>query len=157
MTEPPVEPSEKGLTVQRRLVAWDPLTGEPITKSVPMLPKEQLRDIALAAMSLPYAPGTLENEIADAEFRGMTNAEVMLIKMTREAAATGDSDLVEKLLDRVLGRPKQSSEVLKVHANYEDYLKSLAAKTPAPAEEAIPVKAEPVGEIVDILKDDIFK
>lgn len=148
MGEPTPEPG--ALTVQRRLVAWDPTTQAPTVKTVPMIPKSEIHNLAQAALSLPYHdPIGLEPE-----FAGMTNAEVMVIKLSREAARTGDSSLIETLLDRVLGKPKQSAEVLQVRANYEDYLKELAAKHPAP----IPAAAEPAppGEVIDVMDEEIF-
>jgi hypothetical protein len=51
----------------------------------------------------------------------------MVIKAAQRAAA-GDSDETHKLLDRVLGKPKQQNENLNVNASYSDYLAGLAGE-----------------------------
>lgn len=127
------------LTVQRRLVAWDPVTGAPIVKDVPMIPKVMVADVALAALSMPYDdPIGLEPQ-----FRGLTNLEVMMIKRANRAAKTGDGDESDKLLDRVLGKTKIMSEIKKVNIDYVDFLKAVAAGLPTPAIPSIPTTAEP--------------
>lgn len=111
-----------GAVVQRRLVAWNP-DGSPVVVTVPMLTKSQIGDMATAAISLLYNdPLGLEPE-----FHGLTNAEVMMIRVARRAAA-GDFSATDMILDRVLGKPKQSSENVNVKVTYEDFLREQAAK-----------------------------
>ena len=57
----------------------------------------------------------------------MTNAEVMIVKLARSAAG-GDQEATSMLLDRVLGRPKQSVESKNLSMTYADVLKEKAAR-----------------------------
>jgi len=109
-------------TIHRRLIIWNK-DGTPVPATVPVLAKSQIEDLALAVISLPYEdPLGLEPE-----FEGMTIAEVMFIRRARKAAR-GDPHATDALIDRILGRPKQSAEVKTMRVSYEDYLKEQAAK-----------------------------
>lgn len=129
--------------IKKRLVTWDPKTGRPMLVTVPVLSKTQLVDIIHAELSLPYEdPLGLEPE-----FDGMSNHEVMIRKRVRHAALTGDDEKSELLLDRILGRPKQSSESVSVKVGYEDYLRHLAeqeaSQSPPPSESPSGPPSEP--------------
>lgn len=117
--------------VNRRIVVFDAVSGRPVVQNVPMLTKAQVAEIALAAASQLYVDpndeSALELGLPPSEFYGMTNLEVMLIKQARNAALTGDSDMVEKILDRLIGKPKQTSEIAKT-VTYEGYLTQIAQK-----------------------------
>ena len=117
--------------VTRRIVSWD-ADGNPVVQNVPMLTKSQIIDIVAAAVSQPYSSPddelAVELGLPPSEFHGATLMEVMLVKAAREAAETGDPDMVEKLLDRLLGKPKQTSEVLKTVATYEERLREIGAQ-----------------------------
>lgn len=121
----PHAPLEKTTKRQyRRRIHARTSDGTPIINAAPTFTKAQIGEMALAALSLPYHdPLGLEPE-----FAGVTNAEVMMIKMARKAA-TGDIAATEMLLDRVLGKPKQTSEVQSLHLTYEDFLKDLVRKS----------------------------
>lgn len=101
---------------------WD-ANGVPVPSSAPLLSKQNVEDLAVAALSLPYVGDPLG---LYPEFDGMTNAEVMLVKLARQAA-DGSMDATEILLDRVLGRPKQSVESKTFRMTYEDLLREKAA------------------------------
>jgi len=116
---PPQPPS--AVIVNRRLMVWG-ADGLPVPSSSPLITKPQLEALAGAAMSLPYVdPLGLDG----GEFDGLTNAEVMMIRMARKAAE-GDLAVASELLDRVLGRPKQSVESKSIRMSYEDVLKEMA-------------------------------
>lgn len=108
--------------INRRMIVWGP-DGVPRPESVPMLTPKNVEDIAATALSLPYKTDPLSS--SDEEFVGMTNAEVMLVRMARLAAG-GDLSAANVLLDRVLGRPKQSIESKNVNVSYADVLKEKA-------------------------------
>lgn len=126
--------------VQHRLVTWDP-NGAPMVTSAPMLTKPQIQTAISAAAALPFHdPLGLEPE-----FAGMCNLEVMLIKMARSAAGTSLFGEREALLDRLIGKPKQSSEVTKVTFSYEDYLSKLAEEggaAPLPSQRIVEAEVE---------------
>ncbi len=106
------------VTINRRMIIWTP-EGVPMPSSSPLLSKQNIEDLATTALSLPYTGG-------EEEFASMTNAEVMLVRLAR-AAAGGDQSAAEALMDRVLGRPKQSVESKSFRMTYEDLLKEKAA------------------------------
>lgn len=103
------------------MIKWTP-EGLPVPTSVPTISKQALTQLADVALSLPYT----DPLGIDKEFEGMTNAEVMMIRLARRAAG-GDMAAAESLLDRVLGRPKQSVESKSLRLSYEDFIKERAA------------------------------
>ena len=101
------------------------IDGVPTVVAVPMLTKQNLRDIYLIAASQPY----VVEDPFDPEFEkydGMTCAEVMVRKEIEQAARLGDMAAAEKIMDRIIGRPEQISKTLEVSASYEEWLKSQA-------------------------------
>lgn len=140
--------------IQKRMIVWGP-DGVPRPSSVPALTPQGIGDLAAVALSLPYKiadvpPNLPDKEHQEAvqrreeemEFEGMTNAEVMIIKLARSAAG-GDQEATSMLLDRVLGRPKQSVESKSMTMTYADVLKEKAAR-----EKALDVA-------VEIVRDDL--
>jgi hypothetical protein len=150
------------------MIAWTP-EGLPVPVSVPMLSKAGIEELATAALSLTYKIEPLvlsdippsaspaekariaaENDRlekaheSELEFEGMTNAEVMIVKLAR-AAARGDKDSTAAMLDRVLGKPKQSVESKSMKLTYEDYLKEMARTAALPPAES--VAEEEVGHL----------
>ncbi len=108
------------LITYESFIDWS--SGVPVVKHKEMLPKEVIRDVATAAVSRPYE--RTEEEVflnIDPHFEGMTNAEVMNIRLARKAAQ-GDLPSYNALSDRILGKPKQAVESIKVEMNYADYL-----------------------------------
>jgi hypothetical protein len=85
---------------------------------------------------------------AELEFSGMTNAEVMIVKLAR-AAARGDKDSTAAMLDRVLGKPKQSVESKSMKLTYEDYLKEMARTSALPPVDRVEVTDVAEGEVVE--------
>lgn len=69
----------------------------------------------------------LDMYIIEPRFEGMTNAEVMWIR-TAEKAASGDLAATNLILDRVLGKPKQSVESMSMSMSYPEFLEFLAKK-----------------------------
>ncbi len=97
-------------------------TGVAVVKHKQLLPTEVIREVATAAVSRLYE--RTEEEIflnIDPHFEGMTNAEVMNIRLARKAAQ-GDLPSYNALSDRILGKPKQAVESIKVNMSYSDYL-----------------------------------
>ncbi len=123
-----------------QLIKW--VDGMPVPVYREPIDRSAISDLGMAALSLPYAGEILQDPKTkelltdidtgdylrapiDKRFEGMTNAEVMMIRMA-EAAARGDYDAFDKILDRSIGKPKQVNENLNVNATYEDYLMNLA-------------------------------
>jgi hypothetical protein len=112
----------------RRMIVFG-VDGVPRPANVPLLNKQSIEDLAITALSLPYMPDPLSLTETE-EFLGMSNAEVMIVKLAR-AAAAGSMQATETLLDRVLGRPKQSLESKSMTMTYADVLKEKAARAEA--------------------------
>lgn len=123
--------------VNKRVIVWR--DGVPVPESHPIIPKDGVEKLALTALSMPFEPVPLrENYEDDIErekdrmryekeksFQGLTNAEVMMIRLA-ESAASGDLASAKELMDRILGRPKQQIESKSMHMSYSDYLSALA-------------------------------
>ena len=144
----------------KRMITWDEVTGLPVPTDVPILEKPQVEALALTTLALPYrtpplAVGATEREIEfhkelleqEKEFVGMNNGEVMMVRMAR-AAASGDLAAADKLLDRVLGKPKQSSEVKTMSISYEQFMENLAKQ-----ENNKPIAGGTVVEDVEIVRE----
>ncbi len=87
-----------------------------------------VKKLAVVAASLPYE-GTwdpdLEMNIIEPRFEGLTNAEVMWIRLA-ESAANGDLTATNMMLDRILGKPKQSVESTSMTMSYQEFLNMIA-------------------------------
>lgn len=94
------------------------------------LQKEQIQSLYNVALTQPYRgvwkPLTQQFEMDDTIFEGMTNAEVMVYKKVCKAAAEGDDKAFDAVMDRVLGKPKQATEVVSMHVSYSDFLEQTA-------------------------------
>lgn len=121
--------------VQKRIVVFGK-DGLPVPASAPMLSEAQLGAMPLTAASLPYETKPREHLTikekeeylkSEKQYEGLSNGEVMVIKMAKEAA-DGNTRTTEIVLDRVLGKPKQTSEIKTMHFTYEDFLKEKAKK-----------------------------
>lgn len=137
---PPDAQNPSAVPVLTRVVVF--INGQPQVQNVPMFTKQQVKDILVASVTELYdADPTLEPQ-----YVGKTNMEVMLSKRVKRAALTGDDDAVEKLLDRLIDKPKtvNESKTLEIKGSYEDVLKDIARRTQDEAElvdaEVVPVK-----------------
>lgn len=146
---PPGAPGGNALSVvTRRITQWE--NGVPVVRDVPMLTKSQIVDTIAAVVSLPYYDPqddlAVEMGLKPSRFWGMTNAEAMITRLVESAAKSGDKDEVEKILDRLLGKPKQTSETIKTTLTYEDRLKEIAARRALAATPAKDGASPPVVE-----------
>lgn len=133
---PPNDPQTSALVpVNSRIVTWE--DGVPVVRTLPVLTRAQVSEIAMAAASMPYEePGdrlALELGLPVSQYFGRPCVEVMLIKRAQAAALTGDKDEVEQVLDRILGKPKTSAENVSVSKSYEQYLEEIDHKEALPA------------------------
>ena len=120
-----------------RVLTW--VNGVPSVGDAPILQETSLRQLVPAVLSLPYIGrmvtttdidlGPVDVREIEPEFLGMTNGEVMLIKLAQKAAA-GDGDTAFRLLERVLGKPRQQTENLNVNTTYAEYLDDLPEMKP---------------------------
>jgi hypothetical protein len=119
------------IPVNQRIVTWD-AQGNPLVRNQQVFTKAQVSEIAMAAASERYVSAddelAVELGIPPSEYYGLTNLEVMLIKQARWAATSGETDVIEKVLDRLIGRPKQTSESHSIVETYEEALKRIGGK-----------------------------
>ena len=150
MAEEPSREVAPPAAALRRLVVWGP-DGAPVVKTERVLSKPQIHDLIAASASLPYMP-TPEEELLGI-YHGMTNLEVMVVKQHHWAARSGDTAEVEAILDRLVGKPKQSSEVLKITKTYDEALREIA-ENERRKQSGVPKIVE--AELVDPAEPDIF-
>ena len=92
--------------INKRMIVWGP-DGVPRPSSVPTISRQGIEDLAAVALSLPYKIEEVPPDLPEAEhlkavrlrenemeFEGMSNAEVMIIKLARSAAG-GSMDAAE--------------------------------------------------------------
>lgn len=147
-------PAEAGaasshIAVKRRFITWD-AAGNPQVVSEDVLTKAAINDLYMAAAAQMYEPDP--HVPSDVQYAGLTCAEVMVRKQIQQAARTG---LAETVMDRLVGRPKQSTEVTKLNLTYEDTLREIARKEQLklgpPAARAVIIAAEIVDPILSQL------
>lgn len=148
----PAEPASAGahIAVKRRFITWD-ATGNPQVVSEDVLTKAAIQDLYMAAAAQMYEPDP--HTPSDAQYAGLTCAEVMVRKQIQQAARTGVAEIV---MDRLVGKPKQSTEVTKLNLTYEDTLREIARKEslklgPPPARRVEITEAEVVDPILSQL------
>lgn len=163
------------MAVNRRVIAWTP-EGLPVPTSQPLISRRGIEELASVALSLPYVvPEPEYPQEPDAEasvavraryeadclalrtrytaecekFAGMTNVEAMMVRKA-EKAANGDDGAANDLLDRVLGKPKQSVESKTLNLTYEDLLKEKASQAASHIVDAEVVRVEPAAPADDL-------
>lgn len=111
--------------VERKLI-WE--NGMPVIRYQNVIKKEAITELTKHALSQPYEGEWDEAEQCykiDPRFVGMTKAEVIEHRLV-DKAASGDILAIEKIKDRLLGKPKQQIESKNLNVTYEDYLNELA-------------------------------
>lgn len=87
-----------------------------------------MEDFGLQALESPYEGGLNPETgeyIVEPQYYGMSNGEVIWQKMATLAAA-GSLDHAKYIMDRTLGKPKQSIETTNLNVNYSQFLEQLA-------------------------------
>lgn len=110
--------------------------GAPIVKHVPLLTPAVIKDVHTAALAELYSSPddelAIEMGLKPSKYHGRTLLEVMILKRAEHAARNlGDPDVVEKILDRELGKPKTTAEIHSVSETYDQALKRIAKETDA--------------------------
>lgn len=107
------------------MITW--VNGVPEPTTVKIVNPQSVKKLAQVAASLPYQgewDEELETYIVEPRFKGMSNIEVMWIRLA-EKAANGDTGAMNMMFDRILGKPKQSVETASVSMTYQDFLEQL--------------------------------
>ena len=107
------------------MITW--VNGVPEPTTVKIVNPQSVKKLAQVAASFPYQgewDEELETYIVEPRFKGMSNIEVMWIRLA-EKAANGDTGAMNMMFDRILGKPKQSVETASVSMTYQDFLEQL--------------------------------
>ena len=110
------------------MITW--INGVPEPTYGKIVNPQSVKKLAQVAASLPYEgewDEDLEMYVLDPRFKGMSNVEVMWIRLV-EKAANGDMAATNMILDRILGKPKQSVESASVSMTYQEFLKEIAKR-----------------------------
>ena len=113
------------------VITW--INGVPEPTYGKIVNLQSVKKLAQVAASLPYEgewDEELEMYILEPRFKGMSNIEVMWIRLA-EKAANGDMGAMSMMFDRLLGKPKQSVETASVSMTYQEFLKELAKQNEA--------------------------
>ena len=104
----------------------------PVPRVSKSMQKEQIQQLYHAAGGLPYRgiwnPTAQQYEIEDARFIGATNFEVMVMKDIEAACSSDGEKARERVMDRVLGKPKQAVESTSLTMSYADFLEESARR-----------------------------
>lgn len=95
--------------------------------------RDQVESLYFAAAALPYRgewDSELQTFVMDERFEGLTYGEVMVMRQII-AAGAGDLGAVEKVMDRLLGKPKQAVETKSMTMSYAEFLEASAAQEAA--------------------------
>lgn len=117
-------------SVIKRSYKW--IDGQPVLydERIPVIRGERYRDLAVLALNLPYQgkPDSADPSyrVVEPEFKGLTNVEVMFIRMARDAAA-GDREAFEKLNDRINGKPRVNVASVQANMSYAEYLQTMCS------------------------------
>lgn len=117
-------------TVKRTMIKWVNGMPEPAYENIS---PQSVKQLATSALSLPYEgeyDESLGIKVVEERFEGMSNAEVMWVRIAEKAAA-GDLSAAGIILDRVLGKPKQSVESTSMTLSYPEYLEMIAKQEQA--------------------------
>lgn len=113
------------LNGQKVMITW--VNGVPEPTYGKIVNAQSVKKLAQVAASLPYEgewDEDLEMYVLEPRFKGMTNIEVMWVRLA-EKAASGDTAAMNMIFDRILGKPKQSVETASVSMTYQEFLTEL--------------------------------
>ena len=126
--------------------------GQPVPIYTPPVTPDNIQDMHQNALQQTYKPpldaqGNLLDP-KEEEFIGMPKLEVGFHKRADKIAA-GDEDALERSLDRLIGKPKQSVESVSVSMSLQDFVAGLRPPTIDELEDA-GLTPEDVKDIIDI-------
>lgn len=142
---------------------FDWVEGMPRPVGRESMQTEQVHQLYHASMALPYRgewdPHS-QQYVVDPRYEDMTYGEVIILKQV-EKAANGDSKAAESVVDRLIGKPKQSVESKSMHMSYTEFLELSAQQA---ADEDADIQELPVYDLpmsayghVEKLDDEILE
>lgn len=105
--------------------------GMPVPRYTKPMPVKQMQDIFATGLALPYEPVAIDGVVPPEEekLRGLTVGEVLVYRQLMNATAHPKYISPEEsvkaanfIVDRVMGKPKQTNEVTQVNLSYAELL-----------------------------------
>lgn len=118
--------------IPQRVLAWK--DGLPFPSEAKLITKPAIEQGIRAAMSTPYRGYWDKDQgcyVMEADFIGMSNYEVMVVRLAG-AAANGDLDAIKEVMNRTIGKPKQAIETVSMSMTYQDFLEQKAKEMEQP-------------------------
>lgn len=107
-------------------IVW--VDGLPVKKIRTVLAKDDVQELRTNAAAQPYFGDwdpVNQEYIPDPRYEGMSKIEVAIHKQM-DQAARGDINALEKIEDRMFGKPKVQVESLQISATLEEFLEKVA-------------------------------
>jgi len=107
---------------ERKIIEW--VNGIPVPKTERILNEANVKDIVKAASSMEF---TQDDDLSGIypELYGLSYMEAATIQLARQAAM-GDQKAIDMLLDRNIGKPKQTNENKNMNMTYQDFLDEIS-------------------------------
>lgn len=110
-----------------------------------------LRKVIEAALNLIYEHGPGEEE-----FEGLTNREVLVLRLVKKATKEGDMKAFDRVADRLEGKPLQIQETFKSDKTYLGYLQELANEEYGPVDgPALTIDTQSIDKQLPILREEM--
>lgn len=90
-------------------------------KALSTIKRDDVRNTIKSLWSLRYDA----DPILEPEFVGLTNGQVIMLRQV-QLAANGDGTAVDRLLDRMIGKPEQINKNLNVQGTYKEFMEEVA-------------------------------
>lgn len=118
--------------VNERVIVFDE-KGLPTVTTQPVLTKAHIQSLYFILAARPFVcADPLDPDFG--KYDGMTIVEVMVRKQLETAAQTGDTNLIETIMDRLVGKAMTRAENVNVGISYESWLKKQAEIDSSPSE-----------------------
>lgn len=112
-------------SLNRRLRTDSPLRGQTLAlhpaQYLATIKADDVKSNIKAMWLMPYDA----DPILEPEFVGLTQGQVVLAQQFK-AAARGDGAAVDRLLDRMVGKPEQVNKNVNLNGTYKDWLEEIA-------------------------------
>lgn len=90
-------------------------------KFLSTIKRDDVKNTIKALWSLTYDA----DPILEPDYIGLTNGQVIMMKQV-ELAVKGDGASIDRLLDRMIGKPEQVNKNLNVQGTYKEFMEEVA-------------------------------
>jgi len=117
-----LDPANEDNYPSNRYIRW--VNGKAVPYDRKPLHKDAAQSIYNSWAALPYEgawDADIQQKVINPEYVGMLNLEVLIVEQFKRAQA-GDQKAISEIMDRILGKPKQSVESTNMNLSYTDFL-----------------------------------